>query len=104
MSGFKKSYDAGVKLAMGTDIGTPFNIHGVSSAFELELMVGAGMSPKDAIITSTSRAAELLGIDKDYGSIEIGKNADFLILDENPMDNISTVQKLYKVVKNGVEV
>lgn len=101
---FKMAYKAGVKLAMGTDVGTPFNDHGKSSAYELELMNRAGMTEMDAIIASTKTAAELLGVDKTHGTLEIGKQADFLILKEDPTVNIKTIQDNPVVYKNGIKI
>lgn len=102
--GFKMAYKAGVKIAMGTDVGTPFNVHGISSAFELELMTRYGMSPMDAIISATKTASELIGIDNKYGTLETGKYADFLVLSENPLDNIKTIQNLETVYQKGTLV
>lgn len=100
---FRKAYKAGVKIAMGTDAGTPFNLHG-SVAKELELMVKYGMDPMDALVVSTRNSADLLGISEDYGTLEEGKYADFLVLDENPLDNLDTLFNLNAVYKLGKKV
>jgi len=100
---FKLAYQSGVKIAMGTDVGTPFNVHGVSSAFELELMVKAGMTEMDAILSATKYASELLGVENTHGTLEVGKYADFLVLEEDPTRNIKTIQSS-NVYKNGLLV
>lgn len=103
MESFTKAYKAGVKIAMGTDSGTPFNEHG-SAPSEIKLMVECGMTPMDAIIASTKASADLLGILNNYGTIEEGKFADFLILNESPLDNLDTLFDINKVYKLGESV
>lgn len=100
---FSKAYQAGVKIAMGTDAGTPFNQHdGV--AYELGLMVEYGMSPMEAIISATRTAAELLGIEEQYGTLEEGKVADFIMLTEDPLKDIGALHNINAVFKNGSKV
>ena len=81
---FKKAHQMGIRIAMGTDAGTPFNFHG-ENAQELERMVVLGMTPMEAIQTATSQAATLLGIQNRVGTIEVGKEADLIIVDGNPI-------------------
>jgi len=88
---FKKAYNAGVKIAMGTDAGTCFNFHG-NNAKELELMVNSGMSPFDALQAATIKGAELLDLSETLGSIEAGKLADIVIVEGNPIENIKIFQ------------
>lgn len=99
---FRMAYEAGIKIAMGTDASTPFNVHGKSSAFELELMTRHGMSPMDAIVSATKISSELIGIEEKHGTLEAGKYADFLVLKENPLDNIKTIQDLVAVYQKGI--
>lgn len=100
MNSFKKAHKAGVKIAMGTDAGTPFNLHD-KAPYELKLMAECGMTPMETIVASTKNAAELLGIDENYGTLEKGKFADFLVLDENPLDNLDTLFNINRVYKLG---
>ncbi|MBC8257981.1 MAG: amidohydrolase family protein [SAR324 cluster bacterium] len=98
----KMFYDAGGKIAMGTDAGTPFNTHGDNSQ-ELKYMTEIGISNSDALKFSTANAADLMGI-ADRGQIEEGFYADLLIVSGNPVDDISAVTNQYNhrsVVKNG---
>ena len=84
----KKAIAAGVKIALGTDSGVfP---HG-KNAHEFELMVGLGMNPMVAIVAGTKNAAELLGLDKELGTVEVGKIADLVAVDGNPLDDVKTL-------------
>jgi imidazolonepropionase-like amidohydrolase len=90
-------YDAGVPIVAGTDEGVP----GFSVYRELELYVRAGMSPMDALRSATAVPAIAMRVDKDVGTIEPGKRADLLVLDANPLENISNVRTVRLVMKGG---
>ncbi len=96
----KMAYKAGVKLAMGTDAATPFNKHG-QNALELELMVNAGVKPEDAIRAATLDGAELLGMESEIGSVEVGKKADLIAVNGNPLEDIRLLQDVKFVMKAG---
>ena len=85
---------------MGTDAGVPWVGHD-KAALELEHMTLYGMSNMEAICASTKSAAEMLGIIKEYGTLESGKFADFLILDGNPLEDIKVLQGKLRVCKHG---
>ncbi len=75
---FQRAYQAGLRLVLGTDAGTPFNYHG-ANAQELVLMVRNGVSPLDGLRAATRNGAELLGRADQLGSIEPGKVADLVL-------------------------
>ncbi|MBP2078869.1 metal-dependent hydrolase family protein [Oceanobacillus polygoni] len=83
-----KAYQAGVKIAMGTDAGVVK--HGINLR-ELGLMTEIGMSPMESIVASTKTAAECLGWEDKVGTIEAGKLADIIIVKGNPLDDISSL-------------
>lgn len=95
---------AGVKIAMGTDAGTPFNDFEGLNAFELDLMVQAGLTPLQALQATTVNAAELLKIASEAGTIAADKLADFLILERNPLEDIKAVGEEKIVYKKGKQV
>ncbi|MBL8038670.1 MAG: amidohydrolase family protein [Nitrospira sp.] len=88
---FKQAYEGGIFIAMGTDAGTPFNYHG-ENAQELERMVALGMSPMDAIISSTAKAAKLIGVHQSVGTLAKGMEADLVILNKNPLRRIEVLR------------
>jgi imidazolonepropionase-like amidohydrolase len=97
---------AGVKIAMGTDAGTPFNRHG-ENPFELVHMSEFGFSAQEVIVSATSRAAELLGLEEKIGTIAPGKLADLLIVEGNPLEDIRVLTdpgRIVAVFKEGREV
>ena len=96
---FKKAYLENVKIAFGTDSGVSY--HGENGK-EFMYMVEAGMSPMEAIKSATISAAELLGIKDTLGTIEIGKIADIIAIKGNPLEDISTLQNVKFVMKNGI--
>ena len=75
---------------------------GVASPMELELMVEGGLKPRDALAAATINAARMIGEEKELGSVEAGKMADLLVLDANPLDDITAVRRIHRVVKGGV--
>lgn len=90
----RRSFDlarqAGVRIATGTDAGS----YGYAeNALELELLVEAGLSPLEAIEVSTRRAAECMGIDKDTGTLQPGKQADLLVVDGDLQLDIRLLQR-----------
>jgi imidazolonepropionase-like amidohydrolase len=90
-------HDAGVPIIAGTDEGVP----GFSVYREIELYTMAGFTPIEAIRSATAVPAVAMGIGKDVGTIERGKRADLLVLDANPLDNISNIRTVLLVMKDG---
>lgn len=100
----KALYDAGVKVAFGTDSGAiPPRIPGFAEHRELQLMVASGLTPLQAINCATSRAAALLGL-SDRGILAPGKLADFVVLTANPLDDITNTEKIAAVWHRGKKV
>ena len=95
-------HEAGGRIALGTDAGTPFNLHG-SNAAELKFMVDVGMSNIDALRSGTRNGAELMGFD-DRGRIVEGAVADLLVVDGDPSIEIEAAadwSRHLKVIKAG---
>ncbi|MGI5838342.1 MAG: amidohydrolase family protein [bacterium] len=103
LESFRLAMRKGVKIAMGTDAGTPFNYHG-KNAFELELMVRAGMPAEQAVLTTTKLAAELMGWEDHVGSIAPGKYADIIAVPGNPLADIKVLQDVRFVMKGGAVI
>lgn len=99
----KLYYEAGVKIALGTDAGCPF-VGYDQARIELIHMVEGGMSCKDAIVAATNNSAELLGVESMYGNLTENMIADILVLKENPMENIYCIKDIESVYKKGVLV
>jgi imidazolonepropionase-like amidohydrolase len=93
----KALYDAGIPIVAGSDTG----LIGYGIDRELELYVQAGLPPIAAIQTATLGAARAMKLDKDSGSIEVGKRADLLLVNGDPLANISDLRRVTKVVRNG---
>jgi imidazolonepropionase-like amidohydrolase len=101
----RKLDSAGVKIAMGTDAGAfPVRAQGFSEHLELQLMVEAGLSPLKVISCATQNGAELLGINKQVGTLTAGKKADFMILEGDPSQDINNTRTIIEVWKNGKKV
>jgi imidazolonepropionase-like amidohydrolase len=101
----------GVRFVLGTDMGAGFSLehdptpayYGWSSHVEMESMVKAGLTPSEVITAATRNSAQILGLDQ-LGLVASGKNADFLVLDENPLDNIANTRRISRVYLRGREV
>jgi imidazolonepropionase-like amidohydrolase len=97
----KKLHTAGVKIAAGTDSGTPGVVIGSGLHKELELMVEAGIHPIEAIMAGTSYAADNLGRERELGTIEPGKLADIIAVSGDPLKDIKVTREIKLVVKDG---
>ena len=98
-STFAEAYKAGVKIAFGTDSGV--SAHG-DNWQEFILMTSAGMSNKDALRSATIETAKLLRVEDQLGQIKPGMLADIIAFQKNPIEDISTVENVLFVMKDGV--
>ncbi|WP_334059798.1 metal-dependent hydrolase family protein [Alteromonas sp. S005] len=96
---FEQAHKAGVKIAFGTDSGV--SAHG-DNAQEFSLMVEAGMKPADVLLSATVNSADLLGISDILGTLEQGKLADIVAVQGDPLDDISLMESVSFVMKDGV--
>jgi len=99
---FQKAYKAGVKMAMGTDLGS-FG-HG-QNAGELVYLVEAGLTPMQAIVMATQMGARCMGLGDQVGVLKEGMMADLVVVEQNPLEDISVLQNqhaIQMVMKNGV--
>jgi len=102
----KMAYEAGVPIAMGSDVGTPLNYHG-ENALEVYWMHKAGLSVMDALVAATGNAAKALGWDAWLGTLEPGKVADLIVHEKNPLDDLRALadkESLQFVMKDGLIV
>jgi len=95
---FRRALTGGVKIALGTDAGV--FAHG-TNGHEFNLMVQFGMSPMQAIVAGTSTSATLLGLEREIGTIAVGKRADLVAVQGNPLDNIQILESVSFVMKDG---
>lgn len=100
----KALHDAGVLVALGTDAGMPGTPHGVSTLREMELLVQAGLTPRQALMAGTAHSALAMGLEKDRGTIAPGMRADLVLIDGAPWRDISDTRKVERVFIDGREV
>jgi imidazolonepropionase-like amidohydrolase len=94
---FRKALKAGVKMALGSDI-RPLKEAGL---LEMGLWVKDGATPWQTLLAATKSAAELCGVGKELGTVEVGKLADLIVVGANPLENIHHVRQLQLVLKEG---
>ncbi|MCT2910532.1 metal-dependent hydrolase family protein [Weissella confusa] len=95
---------AGVNVVMGTDAGTSYNDFKSGPGVEIRLLASVGMTPEQVLLASTVRGAELLGIAERVGELVPGKDADMLILDRDPLQDLAVLTDAPRVIKRGQAV
>ncbi len=95
--GAKQIVDAGGQVQLGAH----GQLQGLAAHWELWMFVQGGMSEIEALRAATLDGARYIGFEHDLGSIEPGKLADFIVLTDNPLDDIKNSEKIYKIIKNG---
>jgi imidazolonepropionase-like amidohydrolase len=97
----KALHDAGAPIALGSDAPQFFNVPGFSIHPEMEMMVGSGLTPYEVLVTGTRNPAILLGTPDDFGTIEVGRRADLILLEANPLEDIANVRRRAGVMVRG---
>ena len=100
----KKLADAGIRIGFGTDSGGAPDRYFIQGFFEhrqMELMRDAGLTPMQIIQSFSKNNAEMLGIDKEFGTLAKGKAADLLVLTKNPLDDITNMRTIEAVYLGG---
>jgi len=102
---FQLLHRSGAKIVLGSDSSgwpiVPYLLHGPSTHYEMNLLLEMGMSPLEIITAATQTPAQMLGIEDDLGTIEIGKKADLIVLASNPLEDFSVIHNPIWVMKNG---
>ena len=96
----KALHDAGAGLLLGSDSPQLFNVPGFSIHHELAFLVEAGLTPFEALQTGTTAVAEFLGTNT--GTVAVGRDADLVLLDANPLADISNVRRVHGVMLRGI--
>jgi len=94
-------HEAGAGLLLGSDAPQVFNVPGFSIHRELGLMVASGLTPYEALVTGTVNPARWFGWEDALGTIEVGKTADLLLLDDNPLEDIAHTRRIHGVMLGG---
>lgn len=101
VSGARQAHEAGLMIGVGTDTGMTF-VPQYATWRELELLVAyAGFSPAEALHAATAVNASILGVDAETGSLEVGKSADLLVLNANPLDDLRALEHPALVIASG---
>jgi imidazolonepropionase-like amidohydrolase len=100
----KRAQGHGVLLVTGSDAGNPLVIHGPTVQHEMQLWVKAGISPTVALQAATLNAARLLRVDNHVGSIRSGNDADLLVVDGNPLEDMTATERISMVVFKGERI
>ena len=98
----RRFQQAGGLLIAGTDSANAATLPGWSLHWEMELFVEAGISPMEALQAATLNNAKVLHMDQELGTVQAGKYADLVILDDDPLEDIRNTQKIYRVIKDGI--
>lgn len=99
----KALYDSGVRLVLGTDSGTPSNFHVDSTWRQMDLYVKFGIPAMDVIAMATRQGAEWVGLGAKTGTIEPGRLADIIIVNGNPLSDMSALKDPVYVIKDGIQ-
>jgi imidazolonepropionase-like amidohydrolase len=102
MQNLKKLSDAGVVIATGTDAGNIGTMHASSYVAEMQAMQKSGMTTWQIMQASTLNGAKMLNKENEFGSISVGKKANLILLNANPIDNLDNITKIDKVINKGV--
>jgi imidazolonepropionase-like amidohydrolase len=102
----RRLHAAGVPIVVGTDSpGTPYfqyNFHGPTILREIELVAGAGLSPQETLAAATRVPAQMVGLGHECGTIEVGKKADMVVLDGDPLEHLGALGSIRWTIKDGV--
>ena len=100
---FQLAMRLGVRIAMGCDCGAPSRMKNGENPLEYQLMVDNGMSAEQALVSGAISAARLLRLDEEIGSLEVGKRADLIVVEGNPLEDIRVLQnRVVLVMRDGV--
>jgi imidazolonepropionase-like amidohydrolase len=95
-------YEAGIPIAVSTDAGNPGTLHGISIYDEMEAMQQAGIPPADILVMATQNGAWTMDREGDFGTLEAGKMADLIVLDEDPTVDIGNMRSITHVMRGGL--